>query len=94
MIVLWAGRRYWGDRGLRFRSGFLIMGVHHRRAQSGLLLGLVHRFWTIVSGILAGFIVLEQLFQSFDLGYSVQTGLLEIPSQRVHQAALVAVELA
>ena len=24
VIVLWTGRRYWGDRGLRFRSGFLI----------------------------------------------------------------------
>ena len=31
----------------------------NRRAHSGLLLGLVHRFWTILGGILAGFIVLS-----------------------------------
>ena len=35
--------------------------IHSRRSHSGLLLGLVHRFWTILCGIFAGFIVLEQL---------------------------------
>jgi hypothetical protein len=36
----------------------------------------------------------EHLFQGFDLGHPVQPKLLEIPSQRVHQPALVAIELA
>ena len=38
------------------------MRTHNRRTHSELLLRLVHRFWRIVGGILAGFIVLEQLF--------------------------------
>jgi hypothetical protein len=29
-----------------------MMGVHNRRAHSGLLLGLVHRFWKILGGII------------------------------------------
>jgi len=49
---------------------------------------MVRRSWTI------RFIVLEHLFQSFHLGHSFQAELLEIPSQRIHQAALVTVELA
>ena len=74
-----------GDRGFRFRrSGFPIMEAYNRRTQSGLLLGLTHRFWTILGGILTGFIVLEHLFQSFYFGHPVQAELLEIPSQRVH----------
>jgi hypothetical protein len=50
-----------GDGGFR-RSGtcwpyhiHLFQRVHNRRAHSGLLLGLVHRFWTILGRILAGF---------------------------------------
>jgi hypothetical protein len=61
-----------GDRGFRFRCpGFPIMGTDNRRAHSGPLLGLVHRFWTILGGILAGFIFLEHLFQGFHLGHPV-----------------------
>src|SRR5262245_1066622 len=63
------------------------------RAQSGLQLGLVHRLWTILGGILAGFIVLEQVFYGLHLGHSIQAKLLEITSQGVHQTALVAIEL-
>jgi hypothetical protein len=73
---------------------FRSWGCIIQRAQSGLQVGLVHRFWTILGGILGGFIVLEHLFQGFDLGHPVQAELLEIPSQGVHQAALVAIELA
>ena len=40
-----------------------------------------HRFWTILGGILAGFIVLKQLFQGFHLWDSVQAELLEIAGQ-------------
>jgi hypothetical protein len=54
---------------------------------------LVHRFWTIWGGILAGFIALEQVLQGFDSRDSVQTEFLKVPSQRIHQAALIAVEL-
>jgi hypothetical protein len=60
MVVPWAGRRT--DGGFRFRrSGFPIMKAHNRRAHSGLQLVLVHRFWSILGGILAGFIILEQV---------------------------------
>jgi hypothetical protein len=59
------------------------MRVHNRRAHSELLTRLVHRFWTILCGIFAGFIVLEQLFQGFHFRHSLQAELLEIPSQRV-----------
>jgi hypothetical protein len=41
------------------------------REQSGLQLRLVHRFWTILSGIFAGFIVLKQVIQGFHMGRSV-----------------------
>ena len=37
----------------------------NRRAHSGLHLRLVHCFWTILGGILAGFIILEQILQGF-----------------------------
>ena len=33
---------------------FILFNEHNRRGYSGLLLGLVHRFWTILGGILAG----------------------------------------
>ena len=79
-----------GSDAPAFRS----VRVHNRRAHSELLLRLVHRFCRILGGILAGFIVLEQLFQSLHLGHPLQAELLEIPSQGVHQAALVAIELA
>ena len=70
------------------------MGVHDPRAQSGLQLGLVHRFWAILDRILAGFIGLtENFFQALDLGHPVQAKLLEIASQGIHQPALVTVEL-
>jgi hypothetical protein len=65
----------------------------NRRAQSGLHLGLVDRFWTILGGILACFIVLKQLVQGFDSWHSVQAELLEVPSQRIHEPALVTIEL-
>ena len=41
------------------------MGAHNRRAHSGLLLGLVHRFWRILGGILAGFIICRHLGDDF-----------------------------
>jgi hypothetical protein len=52
--------------------------------------------WFIISeqSWVGSFTILEHVFQSFYLGYPVQTELLEIPGQRVHQAALVAIELA
>ena len=77
VIVPWAGRRRLGDRVSGFDApaldglaSLIFFPPIHRRAQSGLQLGLVHRFWTIVGGIIAGF-VLEHLFQSFHLGHPV-----------------------
>jgi hypothetical protein len=69
------------------------MEAYNRRAQSRLQLGLIHRFWTILGGIFAGFIILEQLVQGLHLGHAIQAKFLEIPSQRVHQAPLVSIEL-
>ena len=64
------------------------------RAQSGLLLGLVHRFWTILGGIFAGFIVLEQLIQGFH-PWAPGPGRTSGDSQSASSpAALVAIELA
>jgi hypothetical protein len=65
----------------------------NRRAQSGLQLALVHLFWTILCGILAGFIVLKQLLEGFHLRHSIQPELLKVPSKRIHQTTLVTIEL-
>ena len=102
VIVPWAGRRRWvmGVSGsdAPVLDGLPLLSLFqepiNRRAQSGLHLGLVHRFWTILGGILAGFIVLEQVFQGFHLWDSVQAELLKVAGQGVHQPALVAIELA
>ena len=100
VIVPWAGRRHWvigfsgSDAPVDGLPRFIFFPKPiSRRAQSGLLLGVVHRFWTILGGILAGFIVLKQLVQGFDSWHSVQAELLEVPSKRIHEPALVAVEL-
>src|SRR5262249_14905205 len=102
VIVPGPGRQRWVMEGFRFRR-FGTAGLTslvffskpiNRRAQSGLHLGLVDRFWTILGGILAGLIVLEQLLQGFHSWDAIQTELLEIPRQRVHQPPLVAIELA
>ena len=101
VIVPWAGRRSW-VMGVSGSDAPVLVGLTslssfqepiNRRAQSGLLLGLVRRFWTILGGILAGFIVLEQVFQGFHLGHSIQPELLKIAGKRVHQTALVTIEL-
>jgi hypothetical protein len=55
---------------------------------------LVHRFWTILGGIFAGFIVLKKLGQGFHSRNSVEAELLKVAGKRVNQAALIAVELA
>ena len=86
VIVPWAGRRHWvmGVSGsdapvLDGLTSFIFFPKPiNRRAQSGLLLGLVHRFWTILGGILAGFIVLEQVVQGFHLWDSIQPELLKV----------------
>src|SRR5262249_19231729 len=66
VIVPGPGRQRWVMEGFRFRR-FGTAGLTslvffskpiNRRAQSGLHLGLVDRFWTILGGILAGLIVL------------------------------------
>ena len=62
VIVPWAGRRRWVMGFLFRRPGFPII---NGSAHSGLHLGLVHCFWTILGGILAGFIILEQILQGF-----------------------------
>ena len=49
VIVPWAGGRHLVIGVFRFRrSGFPIMRVYIGRAHSGLLFGLVHRFWAIL----------------------------------------------
>jgi hypothetical protein len=69
----WAGRREWvievsGSDAPVTPS----WDPHNRRSHSGLLLGLVHRFWTILDRILAAFIGLaENFFQGLDLGHPV-----------------------
>jgi hypothetical protein len=49
---------------------------------------LVYRPKIILGGILAGFIVLEQLIQGFDLWHSVQAELLEVAGKAIHQSRL------
>src|SRR4029453_10683762 len=60
---------------------------------SRLFLGLVYCFWTILGGILAGFIALEQVLQAFHSWNSVQAKFLEVAGKRVHEASLVTVQL-
>jgi hypothetical protein len=80
VIVPWAGRRdqMIGVSGSDatapdgLTSFIFFPKPINRRAQSGLLLGLVHRFWTMLGGMLAGFIGLaENFFQGLDLGHPV-----------------------
>jgi hypothetical protein len=54
---------------------------------------VVHRFWTILGAILASFIVLKQVLEGFHLRHSIQPELLKVPSKRIHQTALVTIEL-
>jgi hypothetical protein len=70
VIVPWAGASVLGD-GVSGSDAPVLLALTsfiffpkpiNRGAQSGLLLGLDHRFWTILGGILAGFIVLKQVF--------------------------------
>ena len=44
--------------------------------------------------ILAGFIVLEQVFEGLHLRHPIQHKFLEVARKRVHKAALVTVKLA
>jgi hypothetical protein len=80
-----------GDKGFQFRrSGFPVNKSPTIEEHSpDLHLRLVHRFWRILGGIFAGFIVLKQLVQGFHSGNSVQAELLKIPCKRVHQTALL-----
>ena len=55
-----------------------------RRAHSGFQLGLVHHFWTILGGILAHLIGLQQVFKGFHLWNSVQTEFLQIACERIN----------
>jgi hypothetical protein len=100
VIVPWAGRRHWvigfsgSDAPVDGLPRFIFFPKPiSRRAQSGLLLGVVHRFWTILGGILAGFIVLKQVLEGFHLWHSIQPELLKVPSKRIHQTTLVTIEL-
>jgi hypothetical protein len=101
-LSLWCQASGLGDEGFRFRR-FGAAGLTsliffpkpiNRRAQSGLHLGLVHRFWTILGGILAGFIILKQLVQGFHSRHLVQAKLLKVAGKTVNQPPLVAIELA
>ena len=95
VIVPWAGASALGEEGFRCRrtasrSWKLTMEEHSQDFTSA---------WFIVSGqSWVGFSLVSSSWSTSSrvsiLGTPVQTELLEIPSQRVHQATLVAVELA
>ena len=101
VIVPWAGRRHWVI-GFSGSDAPVLDGLPRfiffpkpisRRAQSGLLLG-----WFIVSGqSWVGFSLVSSSWSSssrvLTSWHSVQAELLEVPSQRIHEPALVAVEL-
>src|SRR5262249_16978250 len=72
VIVPWAGRRNWVIEVSGSDARLPSWTLNRRAHFSGLQLGLVHRFWTILDRILAGFIGLaENFLQRLHLGHPV-----------------------
>jgi hypothetical protein len=65
---------------------------YNRRAQSGLFVGSVHCFWTIL-GNSRWFHRPGAGLREFSRAHSIQPKLLKVAGKRVHKTALVAIQL-